>query len=127
MNKYIILLFLLVAVSTEEIQKEPVDGNQDIIEIIKCSLGKESLINDIKELIAIFREGDYTKLLPIAFKLYGDGMAAYKECVPTMLAFASKQKRYDNCVRMCKNMIKKPPFKNLDCHEECVHILHSPW
>ena len=33
MNKYIILLFLLVAVSTEEI---PVEGNQDIIEIIKC-------------------------------------------------------------------------------------------
>ena len=54
-------------------------------------------------------------------------MAAYKECVPTMLTFASKQKRYDNCVRMCKNMIKRPPFKHLDCHEECVHILHSPW
>ena len=110
MNKYIILLFLLVAVSTEEI---PVEGNQDIIEIIKCFLGKESLINDIKELIAILKEGDYSKLLTIAFKLYVDGMAAYKECVPTMLTFASKQKRYDNCVRMCKNMIKRPPVKHL--------------
>ena len=79
MNKYIILLFLLVAVSTEEI---PVEGNQDIIEIIKCFLGKESLINDIKELIAILKEGDYSKFLTIAFKLYADGnMTTVLECV----------------------------------------------
>ena len=79
MNKYIILLFLLVAVSTEEI---PVEGNQDIIEIIKCFLGKESLINDIKKLIAILKEGDYSKLLTIAFKLYADGnMTTVLECV----------------------------------------------
>lgn len=34
MNKYIILLFLLVAVSTEEIKEVPVEGAKDIIEII---------------------------------------------------------------------------------------------
>ena len=45
-------------------------------------LGKESLINDIKELIAILKEGDYSKLLTIAFKLYADGnMTTVLECI----------------------------------------------
>lgn len=44
-------------------------------------MNQENLINDVASLVDIIKSGEYDKLLSLAFKLYGDGTAAVKECI----------------------------------------------
>ena len=75
-----LLLLLLVAVSSAEVPKESNDITE-YIEIVKCFLNQENLINDVVSLVDIIKSGEYDKLLSLAFKLYTDGSAAVKECI----------------------------------------------
>ena len=74
-----LLLLLLVAVSSTT----PKVSNdiREYIEIVKCFLNQENLVNDVVSLVDIIKSGEYDKLLSLAFKLYTDGSAAVKECI----------------------------------------------
>ena len=63
----------------QEIAKK---ASNDIIDIVKCFLGKEELITDVKDIIEIIKSGDYSKLITIALKVYADVSNAVKDCVP---------------------------------------------
>ena len=76
-----LLLLLLVAVSSSEVKQEPSNDITEYIEIIKCFLNQDNLINDISSLIETIKAGDYDKLLQLALKIYADGTAAVKECI----------------------------------------------
>ena len=76
-----LLLLLLVAVSSSEVKQEPSNDITEYIEIIKCFLNQDNLINDISSLIVTIKAGEYDKLLQLALKIYADGTAAVKECI----------------------------------------------
>ena len=78
-----LLLLLLVAVSSSEVKQEPSNDITEYIEIIKCFLNQDNLINDISSLIETIKAGEYDKLLQLALKIYADGTAAVKECIKT--------------------------------------------
>ena len=79
MKSIIILSLLFVCVFSSETSPK-VNQSNDIIDIVKCFLGKEELITDVKDIIAIIQSGDYSKLITVAFKVYADVTAAIKEC-----------------------------------------------
>ena len=76
-----LLLLLLVAVSSSEVTPKVSTDITEYIEIVKCFLNQENLINDVVSLVDIIKSGEYDKLLSLAFKLYSDGSAAVKECI----------------------------------------------
>ena len=76
-----LLLLVLVAVSSTEVDREVSNDITEYIEIVKCFLNQENLINDVTSLIDIIKSGEYDKLLSLAFKIYVDGTAAVKECI----------------------------------------------
>ena len=71
-----------MSVSSQQRKQKSVEleSASDIIAIVKCFLGKEELITDVKDIIAIIQSGDYSKLITVAFKVYADVTAAIKEC-----------------------------------------------
>ena len=74
-----LLLLVLVAVSSAEVRPTISNDITEYIEIVKCFLNQENLVNDIVSLVNIVKSGEYDKLLPLAFKLYVDGTTAFKE------------------------------------------------
>ena len=67
-----LLLLLLVAVSSSEVTPKVSTDITEYIEIVKCFLNQENLINDVVSLVDIIKSGEYDKLLSLAFKLYSD-------------------------------------------------------
>ena len=76
-----LLLLLLVAVSSSEVKLEISNDIREYIDIVKCFLNQENLLNDIVSFVDVIKSGEYDKLLSLAFKLYADGTAAVKECI----------------------------------------------
>ena len=76
-----LLLLLLVAVSSSEVKREISNDIREYIDIVKCFLNQENLLNDIVSFVDVIKSGEYDKLLSLAFKLYADGTAAVKECI----------------------------------------------
>ena len=118
MKSILLLSLLFVCVlSSEELPS--LESSNDIIDIVKCFLGKEELITDVKDIIETIKSGDYSKLITIALKVYTDVTNAVKDCLPqedTQLTFGYNniEMSYYTC-RMkcgCKNT-------NLYCLEKC--------
>ena len=59
MKAILLLSLLFVCVFKEE--TTIIEPSNDIINIIKCFLGKEELITDVKDIIEIIKSGDYSK------------------------------------------------------------------
>ena len=122
-----LLLLLLVAVSSTT----PKVSNdiREYIEIVKCFLNQENLVNDVVSLVDIIKSGEYDKLLSLAFKLYTDGSAAVKECITkdetnlrVNTAFPSKTQSVPQLItkEICENICKhKYDNYQLDI---CLHI-----
>ena len=72
MKQLCLLLLLLVAVSSSEVTPKVSTDITEYIEIVKCFLNQENLINDVVSLVDIIKSGEYDKLLSLAFKLYSD-------------------------------------------------------
>ena len=115
MKAILLLSLLFVCVFTEE--TAPVAQSNDIIDIIKCFIGKEEIITDIKDIIEIIKSGDYSKLITIAFKVYADVTAAIKECVPQEIELQGTWTKhdYDICRVQCG---RKPDVQ--ECRRKCT-------
>lgn len=103
MKAILLLSLLFVCAFTKE--ATIIEPSNDIIDIVKCFLGKEELITDVKDIIEIIKSGDYSKLITIAFKVYADVTAAIKECIP--------QQKFENYLQ---SPISKP---KQDCLSKC--------
>ena len=109
-----LLLLVLVAVSSTEVDREVSNDITEYIEIVKCFLNQENLVNDVVSLVDIIKSGEYDKLLSLAFKIYADGTAAVKECIKTeevqLESINDVQKRTPRiitkaqCIAACKKM-----------------------
>ena len=60
-----LLLLLLVAVSSSEVTPKVSTDITEYIEIVKCFLNQENLINDAVSLVDIIKSGEYDKLLSL--------------------------------------------------------------
>lgn len=60
-----LLLLLLVAVSSSEVTPKVSTDITEYIEIVKCFLNQENLINDVVSLVDIIKSGEYDKLLSL--------------------------------------------------------------
>lgn len=76
-----LILLLFFSVSATEVKPKISNDITEYIEIVKCFLNQDNLINDIVSLVDIVKSGEYDKLLSLAFKLYADGTSAVKECI----------------------------------------------
>ena len=109
-----LLLLFLVAVSSTEVERKVSNDITEYIEIVKCFLNQENLVNDVVSLVDIIKSGEYDKLLSLAFKIYADGTAAVKECIKTeevqLESINDVQKRTPRiitkaqCIAACKKM-----------------------
>ena len=109
-----LLLLFLVAVSSTEVERKISNDITEYIEIVKCFLNQENLVNDVVSLVDIIKSGEYDKLLSLAFKIYADGTAAVKECIKTeevqLESINDVQKRTPRiitkaqCIAACKKM-----------------------
>ena len=88
----IAILFLLFALAfaqevketePEVIQDEVVleAGIEDYIEIIKCLISNEKLVDEVMSLVEIVKTGEFEKLLPLLLQLYTDGKEAIDKCI----------------------------------------------
>ena len=109
-----LLLLFLVAVSSTEVERKVSNDITEYIEIVKCFLNQENLVNDVVSLVDIIKSGEYDKLLSLAFKIYADGTSAVKECIKTeevqLESINDVQKRTPRiitkaqCIAACKKM-----------------------
>ena len=60
-----LLLLVLVAVSSAEVKPAISNDITEYIEIVKCFLNQENLVNDVVSLVNIVKSGEYDKLLPL--------------------------------------------------------------
>lgn len=60
MKQLVLLLLLLVAVSSSEVKQESSNDITEYIEIIKCFLNQDNLINDISSLIETIKNRNMT-------------------------------------------------------------------
>ena len=81
MKSILLLSLLFVSVFSSE-EPPSLESSNDIIDIVKCFLGKEELLSDVKDIIETIKSGDYSKLITIALKVYADVSNAVKDCVP---------------------------------------------
>ena len=108
-----LLLLFLVAVSSTEVERKVSNDITEYIEIVKCFLNQENLVNDVVSLVDIIKSGEYDKLLSLAFKIYADGTAAVKECIKTeevqleLINNVQKRKRRIITKAQCKAACKK--------------------
>lgn len=107
-----ILLSLLAIVSCTQIESKVPNDITDYIEIVKCFLNQENLLQDISSVVDIIKSGEYDKLLSLAFKLYTDVSVAIKECI----------KKEDAVLRAINTMEQNAqitPMPNEDCIAYC--------
>ena len=108
-----ILLSLLAIVSCTQIESKVPNDITDYIEIVKCFLNQENLLQDISSVIDIIKSGEYDKLLSLAFKLYADVSVAMKECIKKEDAVLSSINTFeqnvhtimpnDDCIAYCES------------------------
>ena len=117
MKAILLLSLLFVCVFTQE--TTPVEHSNDIIDIVKCFLGKEELITDIKDIIEIIKSGDYSKLITIAFKVYADVTTAIKECVPQeQFEHDLKEPRSARTIQ-CVSLCRSGSHIDFNCVNKC--------
>ena len=111
--KSILLLSLLIVTVFSAEEPAPTEASNDIIDIVKCFLGKEELI---------IKSGDYSKLITIALKVYADVSNAVKDCVPqeeTQLTVKFREKNFKlyDCIKSCGCRIFDKSTAR--CHDKC--------
>lgn len=110
MRTYIIFLSILVLVLSS-----PVEENTDIkdyIEIAKCFLDQQPLIDDVNAIVEMITTKDFSKALTVLFKTYGDVQSAISKCLKKEIALTANPQ----CCGFCKKFGSDPEcFKACGC------------
>lgn len=110
-----------MSVSSQQRKQKSVEleSASDIIAIVKCFLGKEELITDIKDIIEIIKSGDYSKLITIAFKVYADVTTAIKECVPQEQFEHDLKEPLSARTMQCVSLCRSGSHIDFNCVNKC--------
>ena len=110
-----------MSVSSQQRKQKSVEleSASDIIAIVKCFLGKEELITDIKDIIEIIKSGDYSKLITIAFKVHADVTTAIKECVPQEQFEHDLKEPLSARTKQCVSLCRSGSHIDFNCVNKC--------
>lgn len=124
-----ILLSLLAIASCTQIESKVPNDITDYIEIVKCFLNQENLLQDISSVVDIIKSGEYDKLLSLAFKLYTDVSVAIKECIKkedvvlrainTLKQNNQQEMNLNSCLAFCDNQYNDNDLQKLICIDRC--------
>lgn len=119
MNKIIFLILFAAVFAIEQPEKVPKE-NGDIIEIVKCVLQNDLLINDVKLIFNLIKEGEFIQLFSALRKLYFDGKTVINQCMKQKeINLEAPFDRLKYCYYICR---KKHilGFEIQKCVRECM-------
>ena len=119
MKAILLLSLLFVCVFTKE--TTIIEPSNDIIDIVKCFLGKEELITDVKDIIEIIKSGDYSKLMTIAFKVYSDVTSAIKDCIPQQKIENDLKTPISTTAKDCISKCRSGSVADKNCINKCIN------
>lgn len=76
-------------------------GISDYIDIIKCLINNEKLVDEVLNVVELVKALDFEKLLPALIQLYADGKEALDQCITPEMILERKKK----CVTIFKKKI----------------------
>ena len=100
MRSYLIILSILSLLLSS-----PVEENKDIkdyIEIAKCFLDQQPLIDDVNSLITMITNQDFSQAITLAFKTYADVQSAITKCIKKEINLEGKM----HCCMACNGLPK---------------------
>ena len=80
MKSLLILISILALVFSTPV--EETNDIKDYIEIVKCFLEQQPLIDDVNSIVEMIKTQDFSQAITLLFKAYGDVQAAISKCMP---------------------------------------------
>ena len=90
----------------------PVEETNDIkdyIEIVKCFLDQQPLIDDVNSIVEMIKTQDFSQAITLLFKAYGDVQAAINKCIP-VFTYSNKRARLEQCKKTRNYWLKVLEF-----------------
>ena len=84
MKSLLILLSIVALVFSAPV--EETNDIKDYIEIVKCFLDQQPLIDDVNSIVEMIKTQDFSQAITLLFKAYGDVQAAISKCIPSEIA-----------------------------------------
>ena len=100
MKSLLILISILALVFSTPV--EETNDIKDYIEIVKCFLEQQPLIDDVNSIVKMIKTQDFSRAITLLFNAYGDVQAAISKCMPNftsstiraLIAQCEKNKNY---------------------------------
>ena len=121
MKSLLILISILALVFSTPV--EETNDIKDYIEIVKCFLEQQPLIDDVNSIVEMIKTQDFSQAITLLFKAYGDVQAAISKCMPSDLSSINTMWSKHSCVSACnRNKAKQIIKGEFDENEynECI-------
>ena len=121
MKSLLILISILALVFSTPV--EETNDIKDYIEIVKCFLEQQPLIDDVNSIVEMIKTQDFSQAITLLFKAYGDVQAAISKCMPSDLSSINTMWSKHSCVSACNRnkakQIIKGEFDEKE-YNECI-------
>ena len=107
MKSLLILLSIVAFVFSAPV--EETNDIKDYIEIVKCFLDQQPLIDDVNSIVEMIKTQDFSQAITLLFKAYGDVQAAINKCIP-MFTYSNKRARLEQCKKTRNYWLKVLEF-----------------
>ena len=107
MKSLLILLSIVAFVFSAPV--EETNDINDYIEIVKCFLDQQPLIDDVNSIVEMIKTQDFSQAITLLFKTYGDVQAAINKCIP-MFTYSNKRARLEQCKKTRNYWLKVLEF-----------------
>ena len=107
MKSLLILLSIVALVFSAPV--EETNDIKDYIEIVKCFLDQQPLIDDVNSIVEMIKTQDFSQAITLLFKAYGDVQAAISKCIP-MFTYSNKRARLEQCKKTRNYWLKVLEF-----------------
>ena len=121
MKSLLILISIIALVFSTPV--EETNDIKDYIEIVKCFLEQQPLIDDVNSIVEMIKTQDFSQAITLLFKAYGDVQAAISKCMPSDLSSINTMWSKHLCVSACnRNKAKQIIKGEFDKKEynECI-------
>ena len=109
MKSLLILISILALVFSTPV--EETNDIKDYIEIVKCFLEQQPLIDDVNSIVEMIKTQDFSQAITLLFKAYGDVQAAISKCMPSDLSSINTMWSKHSCVSACNRNKAKQIMK----------------
>ena len=121
MKSLLILISIIALVFSTPV--EETNDIKDYIEIVKCFLEQQPLIDDVNSIVEMIKTQDFSQAITLLFKAYGDVQAAISKCMPSDLSSINTMSSKHSCVSACNRnkakQIIKGEFDEKE-YNECI-------